>query len=186
MYQYPEYEPGAPDAPDASTDRTRVNVDGQALFFKSTERTGLTSAMSEIKKFSKISNFAQDLRISRLYGIVQDERNPLIGLLFYHIDEKGSLSFVVEPDTPVDLKERWSAQITNTPATLHDAGVVWGDAKAGNVLIDKNNDAWVIDFEGCYTRGWVDRKKAGTVEGDLQGLANIVQFIFNPDQLGEH
>jgi serine/threonine protein kinase len=181
IYQYPEHGLDAPDAPDASTDRTRVAVDGQAFFFKSTERTGVTSAMGEIKKFSKIPNPAQDLRISRLYGIIQDERDPFIGLLFYHIDQEGPLSFVVKPDTPADLKERWSAQITNTLATLHDAGVVWGDAKADNVLIDKNNDAWVIDFEGAYTRGWVDREKAGTVEGDLQGSANIVRFIFNTD-----
>jgi hypothetical protein len=49
--------------------------------------------------------------------------------------------------------------------------------KAANVLIDKDNNAWIIDFGGGYTEGWVDRDKAGTVEGDLQGLANIMDFI---------
>jgi tRNA A-37 threonylcarbamoyl transferase component Bud32 len=160
-------------------------VDGQE-FFKSTERTGVASAIREIKKFSKIRNLAQDLRISRLYSIVQDERDSFIGLLFYHIDQEGPLSFVVKPDKLADLKERWSAQITRTLATLHDAELVLGDAKADNVLINKNNGAWVIDFEGGYTRGWVDREKAGTMEGDFRGLANIVQFIFNLDQLSEH
>jgi hypothetical protein len=64
---------------------------------------------------------------------------------------------------------------------LHEAGVVWGDVKAANVLIDKDNNAWIIGFGGGCTEGWVDCEKAGTVEGDLQGLANIMDFISNEE-----
>lgn len=39
-------------------------------------------------------------------------------------------------------------------------------------------DAWVIDFGGGFTQGWVQRENAGTVEGDSQGLAKIVDHIF--------
>jgi hypothetical protein len=54
-----------------------------------------------------------------------------------------------------------------------------GDAKPDNVLIDKNNDhAWIIDFGGGYTRGFVGREKAGTIERDLQGLEKIVEYVF--------
>jgi tRNA A-37 threonylcarbamoyl transferase component Bud32 len=101
--------------------------------------------------------------------------------LYYYIDEESSLELAVGPETPASLKERWSAQVTNTLMTLHEAGVVWGDVKTANVLIDKYSNAWIIDFGGGYTEGWVDREKAGTVDGDLQGLANIMDFIFNEE-----
>ncbi len=48
--------------------------------------------------------------------------------------------------TPIPLRERWATQIQETVAQLHNANLVWGDAKAENVMIDKNNDAWLIDL----------------------------------------
>ena len=81
------------------------------------------------------------------------------------------------PDTPVPLRQRWASQIRETLAELHKAGIVWGDAKAENVLIDRENNAWVTDFGGGYTVGWVDAEKAGTVEGDLQGLERILNLL---------
>jgi tRNA A-37 threonylcarbamoyl transferase component Bud32 len=85
----------------------------------------------------------------------------------------------VEPDTPASTKQKWVDQVTGTFTQLHKAGIAWGDAKPDNILIDKNNDAWIIDFGGGYTRGFVEREKAGTIEGDLQGLEKIVQYVFS-------
>ncbi|KFZ19023.1 hypothetical protein V502_03878 [Pseudogymnoascus sp. VKM F-4520 (FW-2644)] len=78
----------------------------------------------------------------------------------------------------IHLRQRWAAQVTSTVKHLHEADIVWGDAKAANVLVDINMDAWIIDFGGGFTEGWVEREKAGTVEGDIQGLAKIVDYIF--------
>ncbi|KAH8771214.1 hypothetical protein F5882DRAFT_361735 [Hyaloscypha sp. PMI_1271] len=168
-------------APDTQPDRVRVEVDNQILFFKSAEHVGYERALKEARKFLTIAHLGEDLRTSRLYGIVQDENNPLIGLLFHYIDGENSLEFAVGPDTPASLKDQWTSQVTDTLTTLHKAGVVWGDAKADNVLIDTQNNAWIIDFEGGYTEGWVGHDKEGTIEGDLQGLANIIDFIYNPE-----
>jgi hypothetical protein len=44
-------------------------------------------------------------------------------------------------------------------------------------LIDKNDDAWIVDFGGSYTLGWVDKEKAGTLEGDMQGLTKIMEIL---------
>lgn len=79
-------------------------------------------------------------------------------------------------DNP-DLRRRWASQIEGLVKALHQEGIIWGDVKADNVLIDKNNDAWVIDFGGSYTPGWVDSDKAGTLEGDKQGLGKIIDMF---------
>ncbi|KAK1948708.1 hypothetical protein LY78DRAFT_39560, partial [Colletotrichum sublineola] len=56
-------------------------------------------------------------------------------------------------------------------------GIIWGDVKAENVLIDREDNAWIIDFGGSYTPGWVDKEKAGTLAGDAQGLAKILDIL---------
>lgn len=54
-----------------------------------------------------------------------------------------------------------------------------GDVKADNVLIDKEDNAIIIDLEGGTTQGWVDQDKANTLEGDSQGMERMMDFIFN-------
>ncbi|RDL37374.1 uncharacterized protein BP5553_04807 [Venustampulla echinocandica] len=156
----------------------RVCVDDQILFFKSADRSSPRDTINAIKKYLRIADLGPDIRTSQLYGIIVDDKNPLIGLLFHYVEEESTLAFAVEPRTPATLRQQWLTQITDTLMRLHRAGVVWGDAKPDNVLIDEHSNAWIIDFEGGYTHGWVYRDKEGTVEGDLQGLANIVNFIF--------
>lgn len=171
-----EYPVDAPDLPDAEPHR--VCVDGQMLFFKSAHMSSLRDTINAIKKYLRIAELGSDIRTSHLYGIVADDKSPLIGLLFYYLDSEDTLTFAVESSTPATLKHQWSTQITDTLMKLHKGGVVWGDAKPDNILIDKDRNAWIIDFEGGHTEGWVDRDKAGTMEGDLQGLEKIVNFIF--------
>ncbi len=55
-------------------------------------------------------------------------------------------------------------------------GVVWGDGKASNVVVDEKDDAWLTDFGG-YTEGWVDKELADTVEGDEQAVKKIIEFL---------
>ncbi|KAF5971648.1 cocaine esterase [Fusarium bulbicola] len=76
-------------------------------------------------------------------------------------------------DTSTELRERWAQQVSDTVRQLHAAGIVWGDAKPDNVLVDQENNAWLIDFGGGYTNGWVSKELSGTVEGDLEGLKKM-------------
>jgi hypothetical protein len=39
------------------------------------------------------------------------------------------------------------------------------------------DDAWVIDFGGSYTEGWVDEELKETPEGDEQAVARILKFL---------
>lgn len=87
------------------------------------------------------------------------------------------LTHAIVPSVPQPLLQQWVEQITLVVTWLHEAGIVWGDAKPDNVLIDASKDAWIIDFGGGYTEGWVDPDLAGTEEGDNQGLYRIVEFL---------
>jgi len=76
-------------------------------------------------------------------------------------------------DVPLSSRKRWAAQIEETVGELHRHGIVWGDAKPGNVIIDEHDDAWLIDFGGGYTSTWVDEPVAESVEGDLQAVGRM-------------
>ncbi|RBR07513.1 uncharacterized protein FIESC28_10594 [Fusarium coffeatum] len=78
---------------------------------------------------------------------------------------------------PVDIRRRWLQQITETVNALHKVGLVWGDAKPGNVCINPDNNAWLIDFGGGWTQRWADKGIAGTVEGDKHALTKIKAFL---------
>jgi len=72
-----------------------------------------------------------------------------------------------------ELHEQWEQQVTATVEELHAHGVVWGDVNAGNVVIDKALDAWVIDFGGMNNPEFLDDDKAETIEGDWQGVRRL-------------
>jgi tRNA A-37 threonylcarbamoyl transferase component Bud32 len=56
-------------------------------------------------------------------------------------------------DTPEPaLGQRWASQIERTVRELHRHDNVWGDAKPDNVLINHDNNAWVLDFHGGATQ----------------------------------
>jgi hypothetical protein len=150
-------------------------------FFKPFELSfGPAHAKRELLTFKKITmakiSPATEAWICRLYGIVRDETG-LFGMLFTWINKKGVLSATRAAQNPLSLRNRWATQIKDSLAKLHNEGIIWGDAKAENILIDEDDNAWIIDFGGSYTIGWVDKDKAGTIEGDLQGLAKILAIL---------
>ena len=95
-----------------------------------------------------------------VYGIVKDDGDRLVGLLLTYIDcDYVTLTCAVHADTPASLKQKWVNQVTDTLAQLHEAGMVRGDAKSENVLIDKSDDAWVIDFGGVTLEALLRKRK---------------------------
>lgn len=161
---------------------TTVQVRGTQLFFKAfhdpDDTTGAHEALT-LERISRANFDPQEVRTSRLFGTVQDSKSHIIGLLLHHIQVGITLHDKVTGPGPIPsgAKEKWKRQVKGTVEALHGAGIVWGDAKAGNVLVDTAGDTWVTDFGGGRTEGWVDRDKAGTIEGDLQGLRAIMDFI---------
>ncbi|KAK0751549.1 hypothetical protein B0T18DRAFT_402768 [Schizothecium vesticola] len=131
------------------------------------------------------STLRSEVRVIRLRGLVAVDDGQIAGLLLTYVDHRRENDGLVFQEsllhTPIPLRQRWATQIQETVEQLHNAGIVWGDAKLDNVMIDKNNDAWLIDLGGGYTKGWVDKDMAGTKEGDLQGVAKIVECLSNQE-----
>ncbi|KAK4101192.1 hypothetical protein N658DRAFT_496493 [Parathielavia hyrcaniae] len=181
---------------------SRVLVDGTVHFFKPWV-SGRLHGYHELRAYKRILADAEaspallsDVRICRLQGLVIDrdhdvlqhyppdsdeEDHPgtrLVGLLLTYIESKGTLKDLAPwSDCTNEDRLRWSKQIHHSVECLHNASVVWGDAKPENVLVDMTGDAWLIDFGGSYTPGWVDEDKRETVEGDRQGLQKIDDWL---------
>ncbi|KAF2802822.1 uncharacterized protein BDZ99DRAFT_401001 [Mytilinidion resinicola] len=120
-----------------------------------------------------------DLQARQYYKLVVNNKGIARGQLYYWIDIDRALTWQTVEQAPREIREKWASQIQKTVSTLHALDVVWGDVKADNVVIDKSGNAIVIDFEGGATKGWVDKDKMETKEGDLQGLERLMDYIFN-------
>lgn len=158
----------------------KVIADGEISFYKPLDHDDKECAIREIEIYRCLKNLGDDerLHVPRLYGVVQDEQSArVLGLILSWINcENKTLLCALGYDTPPVLRLKWEQQVSTTLACLHGAGIAWGDAKAGNILIDTDDNAWIIDFGGGYTREWVRKDRMGTIEGDQEGLSRIKSY----------
>ncbi|KAI9760451.1 MAG: hypothetical protein M4579_001645 [Chaenotheca gracillima] len=152
---------------------SKVLVDGKTTcLFKSVTWGDQDNASREIDIYRRIEEaglLSKDgIRLRRLHGVVTDgPSDSILGLLLTWVDHPHAL-----------LKfQQWVEQISRTVSALHDAGIIWGDATVYNVLIDLNDDAWLDDFGGGFTEGWIQRENVESVTGDLEGLAKISEYV---------
>lgn len=202
--------PAPPEQDNRLSGPVKVFIDGEPYFFKGWRNSASTPGANfrELRTYKQIQNASisgrirHDLRICRLHGVVVDSdiRTPydgdiepttiparLVGILLTFIETNqlmwmGTLSNTVHrggcsPDTLF----RWARELDVCIAELHEAGLVWGDAKPENILVDGDNNIWIIDFGGSYTDGWVDKEKSETMPGDWQGVARIKAFLLKAD-----
>ena len=169
------------DSPQEALSRTPWKVctpDGAMFFYKKHYPIDSDIIRRELQRYAEIRQAKlTDVRIPQLHGLVHDEAGFIIGLLLTYIDAGSTLGCSLRPETPSHIREKWSKQITETVKRMHDAGVVWGDVKPDNILVDRDGDLWVIDFGGGYTPGWVEKDLAETIAGDEQGLSRILEHI---------
>ncbi|KAG7294462.1 hypothetical protein NEMBOFW57_004535 [Staphylotrichum longicolle] len=171
--------------------RVLVDLDGSGnmttCFFKEFGAGAFMALEKELEAHLRLlkSDVALEARVARLLGVVAAEDDRLAGILLTYVncrrENDGILDGIYRRRTPIALRERWVSQIREAVQQLHVGGVIWGDATADNVLIDKNNDAWLIDFGGGHTEGWVDKEKADTEEGDLQGVERIAEYLLSEE-----
>ncbi|OAA55135.1 Protein kinase-like domain protein [Cordyceps fumosorosea ARSEF 2679] len=130
----------------------------------------------------RASALVPSVRVARLIGLVRDEDATVSGMLLTYVEgATGSLARAAEAGpgpgaAPERLRRRWSEQVMRTVHSLHQSGLVWGDARPKNVVIDGENNAWLVGFGGGYAAGWVPKELAGTVDGDLAALKRIIDY----------
>ena len=86
---------------------------------------------------------------------------------------------VLAEQVSVERKQKWVAQIEHSMLALHSIGVVWCDAKPGNVLIGEDDNAWLLDFGGGFTQPWMEPSLAGMPEGDIYAFRKIRAALLN-------
>ncbi|KAL2128477.1 hypothetical protein VTI74DRAFT_9129 [Chaetomium olivicolor] len=138
------------------------------------------SIKREIEIYGKLRNLNLDpeIRVPEFKGLITHS-NGIVGFIITKIPTKypslrpivtGQLEGVLPA---LSLRRKWAAQIEHTVKELHRHGVVWGDAKPDNVVIDIDDNAWVLDFGGGGTPGWMEPSTYQTKEGDLHAVAKI-------------
>ena len=103
-----------------------------------------------------------------------------MGFLQTDIPEATPLTDMLDSSIPQSKRDRWAKEAERIKEVLHENGIVWGDAKADNFMVDNNNNLWIIDFGGSYTEGWVDPELNETQEGDDMGTERIVNALIDP------
>jgi serine/threonine protein kinase len=164
---------------------TQVMVDGREMCCKSGDDWFFRAMEREFDCLRKValSDISGYIRVPRLLSLVTSaESGKTIGILEEYIPtgELSNLRLLGDEgmEASTQRRKKWGAQIRETVDLLHNIGVIWGDGKPHNVLIhQETDDAWVIDFGGGYTEGWVDQELLETLEGDEQVVGKIHDFL---------
>lgn len=162
-----------------------VTADGKSMFCKAIGHgegltgTGVGRELECLQQVRKLLPPGWDtpIRIPQLLGYVRHaDSGRLVGFVREWVPGR-RLRDIDIAAVPAQRRRKWLGQIDEAVRTLHAHRIIWGDGKAANVVIDDQDDAWLIDFGGGWTDGWVDEESAGTVEGFLQALSRIGAFL---------
>jgi tRNA A-37 threonylcarbamoyl transferase component Bud32 len=165
--------------------RQAIVSDGTARYFKPS--LDKSQVIREIDVQSRILNagLKGKIRVANVHSIViSDDAMMTIGLLFdlTHSFVESLDSFQCK--TATEHHAKWKQQVTDIITELHSHDIVWGDVHPGNIFIDKNFDAWVVDFGGGWVEEFVHSDKAGTKatgKGSGEYLTNGFLEMKTPD-----
>ena len=153
-------------------------------FFKPVVADQPDSVKREIQILRKIEKLGLDIKFPHLRGFIAqgNSKTEVMGLLLENIDAPTPLTKLLRSSVDEEKRRVWSEKSAAYVSLLHDNGIIWGDAKADNFMVDANDELWIIDFGGSYTEGWVDPDISETLEGDDMGLEKIQAALEDPDK----
>lgn len=163
---------GAQDFYEISTEK--VIFGGREYYLKEGSQHDLRSEI----KFSwciQTSLVLRDLRVLNIHTLVELDNGYVVGALFNIIDMKHDLN--AGKATSLANRMKWFGQIKEIMVQLHGEGICWGDVNPGNVIIDNNDDAWLVYFGGFLTNEFISLQIYETISGDLEGIANLAKFL---------
>ncbi|CAD0094334.1 unnamed protein product [Aureobasidium mustum] len=163
-----------------------VRHNGSLYFLKVVDPAQPAPTKRELKMMKDIEklNLHQEMRVPQVQGLVSftDSKTDIMGFLQTHIAGAEPLTHLLDSDVPQAKRDRWASESEKMIELLHQHDFIWGDAKADNFMVDKDDKLWIIDFGGSYTEGWVDPELNETVEGDEMGMRKIVNALHDPDE----
>ncbi|KAM3549788.1 hypothetical protein MY1884_008569 [Beauveria asiatica] len=166
---------------ESAVPRKVILPDGTPAFFKLMRRGDETILERELASHDRLraSQLPSSVRVARLVGLVCNGNNLrcVFGLLLTYIDfQTTSLTRAVESGAQERFRRRWTEQVMRIVHSLHQSRLVWDGASPNNVIIDANNNAWLVGLGGGVSGDWVPQDLVGTIDGDLVALKKIVDF----------
>lgn len=166
---------------------------GEQMFFKTVDNTNTQPIKREIDILDKIEKkgLRQNFYCPKLLGIVTcatpaqaegNSKSSMMGFLQTAITQPTPLTTKLDSAAPQDKRDAWARKADEAKKILHRNGIIWGDAKADNFIVDAEENLWIIDFGGSYTEGWVDPEIAETKQGDNMGVKKVVNALRDPDE----
>ncbi|KAJ4422422.1 hypothetical protein N0V82_002870 [Gnomoniopsis sp. IMI 355080] len=175
----PPYHPAVVEVPTSSSDNKK-----RSLFFKSVDNANIQPTKREISLLHRLEKkgLHDKIRCPRLEGIVTQEGDKtfVMGFLQTLIPDPVPLTEKFESCIAQGKRDEWAKEVEYIKDTLHEHGIIWGDAKGDNFVVDSSDELWIIDFGGSYTEGWIDPEIAETKEGDDMGVEKVVNALRDP------
>ncbi|KAI2636977.1 hypothetical protein GGS26DRAFT_604039 [Hypomontagnella submonticulosa] len=139
----------------------KVRVGGQTLIKK--EIPGPDTVDEFLYEVNALNSLRFSRNIIEFYGVVVDDEDEFVKGLLINFAERGALIDVIYDSQeegsflplPWSLREKWARQIVQGLSDVHEAGFVQGDLTLSNIVIDRENNAKIIDINrrGCPV-GW--------------------------------
>lgn len=138
----------------------KVKVNGQIMIKK--EIPSPDTVDEFMYEVNALSHLGYSNNVIQFYGVVVDNDDEHIKGLLISFAERGALIDMIyeeckehDIDIPWKTRERWARQIVEGLSDIHESGFVQGDFTLSNIVIDKHDDAKIIDINrrGCPV-GW--------------------------------
>ena len=144
----------------------KVEVFGRAMIKK--EIPGPDTVDEFLYEVNALNSLADSRNVIHLEGIVVSNDGSLVKGLVISVAERGALvDFLYDEKgcIPWARRERWAHQVVQGLSDIHESGFVQGDFTLSNIVIDKRDDAKIIDINrrGCPV-GWEPPELAILIE----------------------
>ena len=159
----------------------RLGTDQKYFFKAASELHGFRRELNVLTKIRNIANKDPSVRTTKIVGLVKyDGEDVILGILMELIDGP-TLHKEMYGDASIIDKQKWISQVEDTVQRLHAHGIVWGDVKPDNVIINPDGNAVVVDFGGGYTTQYIEPEWQETKRGDMKGLKKMRARVLSVD-----
>jgi serine/threonine protein kinase len=146
----------------------KVQVSGETLIKK--EIPGPDTVEEFLYEVNALDRLRHSHSVIQFYGVIVDDFDEKVKGLLISYAERGALIDVIydgHKALPWDLREKWARQIVQGLSEIHEFGFVQGDFTLSNIVIDRDNNAKIIDINrrGCPV-GWEPPEATPLIQGN--------------------